>query len=58
VALRPLVKRSGLGIQRNLCSENQLCVPTMNIKGESFRLKEKLKAGLLKPKIGELSPIT
>jgi len=31
---------------------------TVNIKGESFRLKEKLKAGLLKPKIGEPSPIT
>ena len=24
---------------------------TINIKGESFRLKEKLKAGLLKPKL-------
>jgi hypothetical protein len=23
----------------------------MNIKGESFRLKEKLKAGLLRPKL-------
>jgi hypothetical protein len=33
-------------------------VPLMNIKGESFRLKEKLKAGLLKPKIGEPSPTT
>ena len=31
---------------------------TVNIKGESFRLKEKLKAGLLKPKIGEPSPTT
>ena len=30
---------------------------TVNIKGESFRLKEKLKAGLLKPKIGE-PPVT
>ncbi len=29
---------------------------TINIKGESFRLKEKLKAGLLKPKLdGQLS---
>jgi DNA replication protein DnaC len=26
---------------------------TINIKGESFRLKEKLKAGLLKPKLDE-----
>jgi hypothetical protein len=58
MALRPMVKRRGLGIQPNLCSENQLCVPTMVIKGESFRLKEKLKAGLLKPKIGEPSPTT
>jgi len=24
---------------------------TVNIKGESFRLKEKLKAGLLRPKL-------
>jgi hypothetical protein len=24
---------------------------TINIKGESFRLKEKLKAGLLRPKL-------
>jgi len=47
VALRPLIKRSGLGIQRNLCSENQLCVPTMTINGESYRLKDKRKAGLL-----------
>jgi len=30
---------------------------TVNIKGESFRLKEKLKAGLLKPKLGE-PPVT
>jgi hypothetical protein len=30
---------------------------TVNIKSESFRLKEKLKAGLLKPKIGE-PPVT
>ena len=30
---------------------------TVNIKGESFRLKEKLKAGLLKSKIGE-PPLT
>jgi len=30
---------------------------TVNIKGESFRLKEKLRAGLLKPKIGE-PPVT
>jgi hypothetical protein len=29
----------------------------MNIKGESFQLKEKLRAGLLKPKICEL-PVT
>ena len=28
-----------------------VCVPLMLIKGESFRLKEKLKAGLLKPKL-------
>ena len=27
---------------------------TINIKGESFRLKEKLKAGLLKPKLDSL----
>jgi DNA replication protein DnaC len=25
---------------------------TVNIKGESYRLREKLKAGLLKPKLG------
>ena len=25
---------------------------TINIKGESYRLREKLKAGLLKPKLG------
>jgi len=25
---------------------------TVNIRGESYRLREKLKAGLLKPKIG------
>jgi DNA replication protein DnaC len=31
---------------------------TVNIKGESFRLKEKLKAGLLKPKIAEPSVTT
>jgi DNA replication protein DnaC len=31
---------------------------TVNIKGESFRLKEKLRAGLLKPKIGEPSVTT
>src|SRR5262249_49097479 len=30
---------------------------TVNIKGESFRLKEKLRAGLLKPKSGE-PPVT
>jgi hypothetical protein len=30
---------------------------TVKIKGESFRLKEKLRAGLLKPKIGE-PPVT
>jgi DNA replication protein DnaC len=30
---------------------------TINIKGESFRLKEKLKAGLLKTKLdGQPSP--
>ena len=29
---------------------------TINIKGESFRLKEKLKAGLLKPKLEQ--PVT
>jgi DNA replication protein DnaC len=28
---------------------------TINIKGESFRLKEKLKAGLLKPKLDSLA---
>ena len=28
---------------------------TINIKGESFRLKEKLKAGLLKPKLDSLT---
>jgi hypothetical protein len=47
VALRPVIKRSGLGIQRNLCSENQLCVPTVTINGESYRLKDKRKAGLV-----------
>jgi IstB-like ATP binding protein len=31
---------------------------TVNIKGESFRLKEKLNAGLVKSKIGEPSVIT
>lgn len=25
---------------------------TVNIRGESYRLREKLKAGLLKPKVG------
>lgn len=30
---------------------------TVNIKGQSFRLKEKLRAGLLRPKIGE-PPVT
>ena len=29
---------------------------TVNIKGESFRLKEKLKAGLLKPKLDSTLP--
>ena len=29
---------------------------TVNIKGESFRLKEKLRAGLLKPKLDSLLP--
>ena len=30
---------------------------TVNIKGESFRLKEKLKAGLLRPKLdGQPAP--
>ena len=29
---------------------------TINIKGESFRLKEKLKAGLLKAKLEDHSP--
>jgi DNA replication protein DnaC len=29
---------------------------TINIKGESFRLKEKLKAGLLKPKFEAPAP--
>jgi DNA replication protein DnaC len=29
---------------------------TINIKGESFRLKEKLRAGLLKPKLDRLLP--
>jgi len=52
-----MVERRGCRIESNLCPENQLCVPTMTIKGESFRLKEKLKAGLLKPKIGE-PPVT
>jgi hypothetical protein len=47
VTLRPMVKCRGPGIQPNLCSENQLCVPTMSINGESFRLKDKRKAGLL-----------
>ena len=28
---------------------------TINIKGQSFRLKEKLKAGLLKPKLDSLA---
>ncbi len=30
---------------------------TINIKGESFRLKEKLKAGLLKPKLDSLADV-
>ena len=47
MTFRPMVKRGGPGIQPNLCSENQLCVPTMSINGESFRLKDKRKAGLL-----------
>jgi hypothetical protein len=34
-------------VEANLGTENQLCVPTMNINGESFRLKDKRKAGLL-----------
>jgi hypothetical protein len=42
-----MVERRGPGIQPNLSSENQLCVPLMNIKGESFRLKEKRRAGLI-----------
>ena len=29
---------------------------TVNIKGESYRLREKLKAGLLKPKLDPLQP--
>jgi hypothetical protein len=33
------------------CLVMTVCVPSVNIKGESFRLKEKLKAGLLKPKL-------
>ena len=28
---------------------------TVNIKGESYRLQEKLKAGLLKPKLDSLA---
>ena len=47
VTLRPMVKRRRPGIQPKLCPEDQLCVPTMNINGESFRLKDKRKAGLL-----------
>jgi hypothetical protein len=42
-----MVKRRRLGIQPNLGSENQLCVPLMSINGESFRLKDKRRAGLL-----------
>ena len=30
---------------------------TVNIKGESFRLKEKLRAGLLKPKLDSAPPV-
>jgi hypothetical protein len=30
---------------------------TVNIKGESFRLREKLKAGLLKPKLDSLPAV-
>ena len=31
---------------------------TVNIRGESYRLREKLKAGLLKPKVGAAAETT
>ena len=44
VTLRPMVKCRGPGIQPNLCSENQLCVPTMTTRGDSFRSQRGTKA--------------
>jgi hypothetical protein len=45
--LEPMVKEPRTLHLSDLYPENQLCVPTMSINGESFRLKDKRKAGML-----------
>jgi len=45
--LWPKIQNRRCRVAPELCSKNQLCVPTMFINGESFRLKDKRKAGLL-----------
>ena len=52
VILRPGAAVAAFGC----CLVMTVCVPLANIKGESYRLREKLKAGLLKPKLDPLQP--
>lgn len=42
------VQTSRAGIDPHGSREQQLCVPTVNIRGNSYRLKDKLKAGLVR----------
>jgi hypothetical protein len=45
-------------MEANQCQGIFVCVPTITIKGDSYRLREKLKAGLLKSKPTPEDPTT
>jgi len=47
VPLRTMVQSGRDCIEVEFHAEDQLCVPIVDINGESFRLKDKRKAGLL-----------
>ena len=42
------IETSAASVEPQGRTKEQLCVPTVNIRGNSYRLKEKLKAGLVR----------